>query len=74
MSIESARAFIEKVKSDEELAKKVNEAEGFEPTLEIAKAHGYEISKEDAEQVQQELSEEDLDSVAGGLCSIFSMF
>jgi len=73
MSIESSRAFIEKVKSDEELAKKVNEAEGFEPTLKIAKAHGYEFSKEDAEQVQQELSEEDLYSVAGGVgCLTYS--
>jgi predicted ribosomally synthesized peptide with nif11-like leader len=66
MSIETARAFVEKLKSDAELAQKVHEAEDTESKLQIAKQEGYEFTAQEAKQVQEELSDEDLDSVAGG--------
>ncbi|MFO8031571.1 MAG: Nif11-like leader peptide family RiPP precursor [Desulfohalobiaceae bacterium] len=67
MSIEAAKAFIEKVKTDAELAKKVKESEDADSKLQIAKQEGYEFTAEEAKRVQEELTEEDLDSVAGGV-------
>jgi predicted ribosomally synthesized peptide with nif11-like leader len=66
MSIEAAKAFIEKVKTDAELAKKVKEAEDADSKLQIAKQEGFEFTAQEAKQVQEELTDEDLDSVAGG--------
>jgi predicted ribosomally synthesized peptide with nif11-like leader len=66
MSIEQAQAFMEKVKNDEDLAKRLKEAEDSESRLNIAKELGYEFNLEEARQAREQLSDEDLDNVAGG--------
>lgn len=69
MSIESAKAFIEKVKTDAEFAKKVKECKDAEARKSFAQAAGFDFTKAEIEQVGSELSDEQLDAVAGG-CGI----
>lgn len=66
MSIESAKAFIEKVRTDEEFAKSVEGASSREERLKIAKAAGFTFTPEDLMSVTHELPIEELESVAGG--------
>ncbi len=66
MSIEQAQAFMEKVKNDEDLAKRLNEAEDSESRLNIAQELGYEFTLEEAQQVISELPDSALDKFAGG--------
>ena len=66
MSIESAKAFVEKVKSDEAFAKRISEASSKEERGEIAKAEGFDFTPEELNNVTSELSVEELDAVAGG--------
>ena len=47
MSVEQARAFIEKVKNDEQLQNRLVEAQDTESKLEITKKEGYEFSVDD---------------------------
>jgi predicted ribosomally synthesized peptide with nif11-like leader len=72
MSIEQARAFFEKVKNDEQLSKRWNEAQDKESKLEIARQEGYEFTQEDANQVLEQLSEDELNQVAGGIWANFN--
>jgi predicted ribosomally synthesized peptide with nif11-like leader len=67
MSIEQAQAFMEKVKNDEDLAKRLYDAQDIESKLEIARQEGFEFDLEEANKAKDELSNEDLDSVAAGL-------
>lgn len=71
MSIESAKAFFDKVKSDEELAKKVKGMSDFNACIEMAKTMGYEFTEAELKQVNAELTEADLDNVNGGLWALF---
>jgi len=73
MSIEHAQAFLEKVQNDENLAKRIHEAQDSETELEIAKQEGYEFDLEELKKASEELSDEDLDNVAGGFFSKSSM-
>ena len=75
MGIESANAFIEKMNTDAEFAKKAMEQRGEEQIAAFLKAEGYEFSKEEYEEEYEagrqalgscELSDEQLDAVAGG--------
>ena len=68
MSIEQAQAFMEKVKNDEDLAKRLVEASDSESKLEIARQEGFEFNLEDIKKAKEELSDDDLDGVAGGGC------
>ena len=70
MSIESAKAFLEKVKSDEDLLAKLSDATGGEDRLNIAKSEGFEFSKEEMLKVQEELGDKELASVVGGRTKI----
>lgn len=65
MSIESAKAFIEKFKTDEEFAKKVTECESAEARMAFAKEAGFDFTAEEIKEFQGELSDEELDAVAG---------
>ena len=65
MSIESAKAYIERVKTDEEFRDRVKSAEDKEARLALVKAEGFDFSVEDLSVVTGELSEEELDGVAG---------
>ncbi len=72
MSKENAAAFLQLVKSDEELAKKLAAAQSEEEIKAVVTAAGdYDFSQQEwVEAVQQEagveLADEDLDKVAGG--------
>lgn len=55
MSVESARAFIEKVKSDGEFSKQLNEAKTKGARLEIAKEAGLEFAEKEYKAVTSEL-------------------
>ena len=66
MSIEQAQAFMEKVQNDEDLAKRLSEAQDNESKLEIARQEGFEFDLEQAKKATEEIDDTQLDSVAGG--------
>lgn len=66
MSIESAQAFIERMKNDEEFNKKVMECKDSNGFSSFAKAAGYDFAPEEIKLVGRSLSDEQLDAVAGG--------
>lgn len=69
MSIENAKAFLEKVKSDEDLRTKLSDKNlSGEDRLNIAKAEGFQFTAEEMVNVSEELSDEQRDAVAGGGC------
>ena len=71
MSVESAKAFLQKVKSDEALGKKLQDAADDDARKAIASEAGADFTKEEMKEVMKaasskELSDDDLDAVAGG--------
>jgi predicted ribosomally synthesized peptide with nif11-like leader len=75
MSIEQAKAFIEKLDNDKTFLKEVAGAGSDETRMELAKTAGFDFSAEEfasamAEATGAELSDEELDSVAGGYLKI----
>lgn len=66
MSIESAKAFIERMKADEDFAKKVKECESAESRMSFVKEAGYDFTVEEFKEVQLELTDEEIDNVASG--------
>ena len=66
MTIESAKEFLEKVKTDEEFADRIRKATSREKRREIARSEGFDFTPEEIKNATDELSEEDLDAVAGG--------
>ncbi|HPL98326.1 MAG TPA: Nif11-like leader peptide family natural product precursor [Bacillota bacterium] len=68
MSIESAKAFIEKVKSDEDFKKNLGGLKDGQARLDFAKKAGFNFTAADLAKVKEEqgLTDEELDGVAGG--------
>ncbi len=66
MSVESAEAFVERMKTDEEFAKRIAAAESSEQRWAVVKAEGFDFTKEEIEEATAELSEDELASVAAG--------
>ena len=66
MSIESAKAFIERLKTDEDFRQRVQDAEDREARRALAKAEGFDFGEEDIKSASEELSDDDLDFIAGG--------
>lgn len=66
MSSESAKAFVAKMKTDAEFAKKVMECKGKEAREAFVKKAGFEFSAEDLKASTAELTDEELEYVAGG--------
>ena len=66
MSIESAKAFLERLKSDEDFSKTVGEIATAEERMEYVKTAGFGFTKEELDEVRSELSKEDLQAVSGG--------
>ena len=67
MSIESARAYFERMKTDEEFRNRVLNAETAEARLAIVQSEGFDFTKEEVDEVSSdELTEDELDMVAGG--------
>jgi len=70
MSAESVKLFVEKIKTDEEFAKKLKGFEDASARKAFVKEAGFDFTDEEVKQIQGELSDEDLDAVAGGGCGI----
>ena len=71
MSIESAKAFIERMNTDEEFAKRTMEQRGKEQIASFLKTEGFEFSEDEFKEGMQtlgkgELTDEQLSEVAGG--------
>ena len=71
MSIESARKFIEKAKTDETFAGQVSACENETQVLELAKQSGIAFTPEELKQAASELSDDDMDMVTGGAINDF---
>ena len=66
MSMESAKAFMEKIKTDEDFCHKVNECKDSESRITFVKSQGFDFTMEEVMEMKAGLSEEELESVAGG--------
>ena len=67
MSMESAKAFVERMKNDEEFRDKVNECKDAEARKALVLKEGYDFTVEDIQScVTNELSEEMLAGIVGG--------
>ena len=66
MSIESAKAFLERVKNDEDFRKKLEGKTSAEEHIKFAKAQGFDFTKDEFREVKDSLSDEMLDAVSGG--------
>lgn len=69
MSIESVKAYIERLKTDEEFQERVKAAADKEARAALVKAEGFDFSEEDVKEVTKQLSDTELEQiVAGGWC------
>lgn len=66
MSIESAKAFAETMKTDQKFANKINKFKSFEEATEFIKEAGFEFTLEEFIELNKELTDNELDSVVGG--------
>ncbi len=66
MSTESAKAFIERVKNDEDFRKELEERASAEERMKFAKARGFDFTKDEINELQDTLTDDELESVAGG--------
>ncbi len=67
MSMESAKAFMERMNTDEDFRNKVNECKDQEARKAFVKQAGFNFTKDDLDLAKVELNEGDLSSVVGGL-------
>ncbi len=66
MSIESAKAFLERVGNDEDFRKELEGKTSLEERIKFAKAQGFDFTKGEFRECMDSLSDEDLDAVAAG--------
>ena len=66
MPEEQLKSFLEKVKGDSNLQRKLKAASDADAVLAIAKEEGFVISADDLQKAQAEVSEADLENVTGG--------
>ncbi len=67
-AIESAKAFIERMKTDEGFSKEVGEIATAEDRMAFVTAAGFDFTKEELKNVQEkmQLTEDELESLVGG--------
>ncbi len=67
MSLESAKTFIEKMKSDEDFRKEVGEKSSPDERMKFVKQCGFDFTKEDLDSVREklELTDEELEKITG---------
>ncbi len=77
MSIESAKAFLERVKNDEDFRGEAEEQASVEERLKFAKAQGFDFTIDEMTEARKEgldeLEEEELDQVAAGRGRCYSL-
>ena len=66
MSVELARAFIDRLKIDQEFYEKIAGVSNTEERMSVAQAAGYDFTAEEIAAVKGELCDEELDLIAGG--------
>ena len=66
MSLEHAKKFIQKLKTDEEFTKKIHEAKDKTEKFNLAKEAGFIFTIEELHLAKGELSEKDLNEIEGG--------
>lgn len=66
MSMESANAFMERMKTDEDFVKKVTACKDAETRMALILSEGFDCTREELLKVASQLTDEDLDAVAGG--------
>jgi len=66
MSVESAKAFVERVKTDPEFKKRVVECEGAEARAALLEAEGHEFSAKDLVNSEGEIDDALLEKITGG--------
>ncbi len=75
MSIESTKAFLERVENDEDFKKELEGQASVEERMKFAKAQGFDFTKDEIREVSEEgLSDDELDAVAGGRCGGRNIF
>lgn len=67
MSMESAKAFIERMKTDEDFAKKIMAENNNDDRMELASCEGFTFTKDEIGQYSEELSDTELDNISGGV-------
>ncbi len=70
MSIESAKAFMERVVNNEDFRKEVGEIATAEERMAFVTAAGFDFTKEELETVREklQLTDEELETLSGGGC------
>ena len=66
MSMESAKSFVEKVKTDIAFAKRCQDAKTADEVVKRAAELGYSFTQEDLQAASTQLSDAELNSVLGG--------
>lgn len=66
MSMESANAFVDRLKSDKEFAAAVNGFASLDEVLDYVKRAGFDFTREELQSLTGRLSDSELDEVAGG--------
>lgn len=67
MSIESAKAFVERMKNDEKFARKIKEFKNSAEIQHYLTMTGFDFTKQELDSLSGELTDEELASVAGGM-------
>ena len=65
MSIKSANAFLERMKTDEDFRKEVTEIKDSEGRMKFVKSVGFDFTKEESRQFDSKAYEEELEHVVG---------
>jgi len=71
MSLESAKAFLDKLKHDEKFREQCTNAASHEERRKLVKAAGFDFTTAELDQVSGELSLEELEQVVGGTVLVF---
>ena len=66
MSMESARAFTARMKTDQDFARQVRECKDAEARMAFVRKAGFDFTTAEIQQAGGELSDSELDKVAGG--------
>ena len=66
MSLDQARAFIEKMKSDEAFCDRIMAIEAVDARLAAARDAGFVFTEAEIKEVKNELNDDELDRAAGG--------
>jgi len=74
MSIESAKAFMERMTKDQEFAKKIMAETTTESRMALARDAGFHLTAEEMAQSTEKLTDDDLDQVVGGAALLSKNF